>query len=120
MTQPPIAEMVERIRYALEMFRTDDICPKEAPTEKHWPESAEVALRALAELEKHIIREEGADNLWRECPQLSDEAWEFIQDQGDTSPDFENTTFGGDWGNWNWLFKEIYARCTKAPDKAGQ
>lgn len=42
-------------------------------------------------------------------PQLSDEAWQFIKDTCgvDTT---NHATFEGDWGNWNWLFKELSKR----------
>lgn len=47
-----------------------------------------------------------------EAPQLSDEAWKFIKENADSrNGETEHYSFDGDWGNWNWLWAEIYKRC---------
>ena len=45
------------------------------------------------------------------APQLSDEAWAFIEANADEVYVTDEAVFGGDWGNWNWLFSEIWKRC---------
>jgi hypothetical protein len=47
------------------------------------------------------------------APNLSDEAFQFIKEQSDIKTDEEFAIFEGDWGNWNWLWSEIYKRCVK-------
>lgn len=48
----------------------------------------------------------------RRPPELSDAAWEFLE-QHARRVDGEFLTFEGDWGNWNWLWTEVWKRCAK-------
>lgn len=47
------------------------------------------------------------------APILSDEAFAFINENTEAIPDSDSVSFEGDWGNWNWLWSEIYKRCVK-------
>ena len=46
-------------------------------------------------------------------PTLSDEAWKFLKEQSDLKTDDHMAIFEGDWGNWNWIFFEMYKRSVK-------
>lgn len=45
-------------------------------------------------------------------PPLSDDAWKFLNEQNVDALN-GGVTFEGDWGNWNWLWAEIYKRSVK-------
>lgn len=85
--------------------------PDEFIEESGWKAGDEIQVNT----ENNTLTLKKIDNV--SAAQLSDEAWEFIKEHSDLySETIGMASFEGDWGNWNWLLKEILKRCPKKED----